>query len=45
VAEVAEPAGAPTLPPAPQSIDPARVTEIAASYGIEILGPPGALPS
>jgi hypothetical protein len=44
VAEVAEPAGALTLPPTPPSIHPARASEIA-SYGIEILGPPGALPS
>jgi quercetin dioxygenase-like cupin family protein len=38
------PAEAPTLPPAP-AIDPKRLAELAAEYGIEILGPPGALPS
>lgn len=45
VSEVAEPAGAPTLPPTSLSVDPARVAEIAAAYGIEILAPPGTLPS
>jgi quercetin dioxygenase-like cupin family protein len=45
VAAVAQPAAAATLPPAPPSIDPAQVAEIAATYGIEILGPPGALPT
>ena len=37
-----EPAGALTLPPASASVpDPARLAEIAAEYGVEILGPPG----
>ncbi len=37
-----EPAGAATLPPGTAfAPDPARLTELAAEYGIEILGPPG----
>ncbi len=37
-----EPAGAATLPPASASTpDPARLADLAAEYGIEILGPPG----
>ena len=39
---LAEPARARSLPPATgQPPDPARMTAIAAEYGIEILGPPG----
>ena len=45
VMDVAEPAAEPTLPPLPPSVDPARVAELAAGYGIQILGPPGALPA
>jgi quercetin dioxygenase-like cupin family protein len=45
VAEASVPAEAPTLPPQPPSIDPDRLGELAARHGIEILGPPGALPS
>jgi quercetin dioxygenase-like cupin family protein len=38
----AEPAGALTLPPDGITVpDPARLTELAAERGIEILGPPG----
>lgn len=45
VAEAGEPAQAPTLPPSPPSVDPERLAALAASYGIDILGPPGTLPS
>jgi quercetin dioxygenase-like cupin family protein len=38
---LAEPARTRTLPPPGQPPDPARLTAIAAEYGIEILGPPG----
>ena len=39
---LAEPAGAPTLPPATvQPPAPERMMAVAAEYGIEILGPPG----
>ena len=44
VAEAATPAEALTLPPGPPEVDPAQLAEIAADYGIEILGPPGTLP-
>ncbi len=38
----AEPAGAATLPPASAAApDPGRLAELAADYGVEILGPPG----
>jgi quercetin dioxygenase-like cupin family protein len=45
VVEAAVPAEARTLPPGPPAVDPAKLAEIAAGYGIEILGPPGALPA
>jgi mannose-6-phosphate isomerase-like protein (cupin superfamily) len=45
VTEVSEPAPEARLPEAPPSIDPERVGEIAARHGIEVLGPPGALPA
>jgi quercetin dioxygenase-like cupin family protein len=45
VLEVGEPAAAPTLPPEPRIPDPAELTATAARHGIEILGPPGALPA
>jgi quercetin dioxygenase-like cupin family protein len=44
VREVAEPAPADELPPAGRPIDPAVLARAAAAVGIEILGPPGALP-
>jgi mannose-6-phosphate isomerase-like protein (cupin superfamily) len=44
VAEAGVPAEAETLPPGPPAISPERLAEIAAGYGIEILGPPGTLP-
>jgi hypothetical protein len=43
--EVAEPAPADELPPAGRSSDPAVLGRAAAKVGIEILGPPGALPA
>ena len=42
--ETSEPAPAAELPTGPPSISPERLTEIAARYGIEILGPPGTMP-
>jgi quercetin dioxygenase-like cupin family protein len=44
VAEAGVPADAMTLPPSPPAVNPERLTEMAAAYGIEILGPPGTLP-
>ena len=44
VREAGEPAPEDTLPPEGRVHDPARLGEIAARYGIELLGPPGALP-
>jgi mannose-6-phosphate isomerase-like protein (cupin superfamily) len=45
VREVAEPAAAEELPPAGRPRDPAVLAQAAARVGIEILGPPGALPA
>jgi len=45
VREVAEPAPAEELPPAGRPHDPAALAQAAAEAGIEILGPPGALPA
>jgi uncharacterized RmlC-like cupin family protein len=45
VREVSEPAPAEQLPPADRVQDPAALAEAAAKVGIDILGPPGALPS
>jgi mannose-6-phosphate isomerase-like protein (cupin superfamily) len=45
VREVAEPASGDELPPAGRPHDPAALAEAAAKVGIEILGPPGALPA
>jgi mannose-6-phosphate isomerase-like protein (cupin superfamily) len=45
VREVAEPAPGDELPPAGRPHDPAALAEAAANVGIEILGPPGALPA
>ena len=45
VREVAEPAPADALPPAGRPQDPALLAQAAAKVGIEILGPPGALPA
>jgi quercetin dioxygenase-like cupin family protein len=45
VREVSEPAPADELPPADRDTDPAFLGEAAAKVGIEILGPPGALPA
>jgi hypothetical protein len=42
-ASVAAPAR--TLPTSPPSVDPAALAELATAHGIEILGPPGALPA
>jgi mannose-6-phosphate isomerase-like protein (cupin superfamily) len=44
VREAGEATGEDALPP-PREHDPARLAEIAQRYGIEILGPPGALPA
>ena len=44
VREVAEPASADELPPAGRRHDPAALAQAAAKVGIEILGPPSALP-
>ena len=45
VREVAEPAPGEELPPAGRPHDPAVLAQAAAKVGIEILGPPGALPA
>jgi quercetin dioxygenase-like cupin family protein len=48
VVAVSRPAEAPVLPPPPgppSEADVKALTELAAEHGIEILGPPGALPS
>ena len=45
IREVAEPAAAEELPPAGRPQDPAVLGQAAAKVGIEILGPPGALPA
>ncbi len=45
VREVADPAPADELPPAERPVDPAAPAQAAAKVGIEIVGPPGALPS
>jgi mannose-6-phosphate isomerase-like protein (cupin superfamily) len=45
VREVAEPAPGEELPPAGRPHDPAVLARAAAKVGIEILGPPGALPA
>lgn len=45
VTEAAEPARAPTLPTGGPAADPKRLAALAASHRIEILGPPGTLPS
>jgi quercetin dioxygenase-like cupin family protein len=45
VLEASVPAKSLKLPPEPPALTPEEVTEIAAGYGIEILGPPGTLPS
>ncbi len=45
VLEVGEPAAALTLPPEPRLPDPAELAAAAARHGIEVLGPPGTLPS
>src|SRR5918992_372628 len=44
VREVAEPAPADELPPGERPVDPAFLAQAVAKAGIEILGPPGALP-
>jgi hypothetical protein len=45
VREAGEPTPEDTLPPEGRVHDPARLAQIAASHGIELLGPPGTLPS
>jgi hypothetical protein len=45
VAATARPADSLTLPPPPESAaDLERLAAVAAEHGIELLGPPGALP-
>jgi mannose-6-phosphate isomerase-like protein (cupin superfamily) len=44
VREVGEPAPEEVLPPEGRVHDQARLAEISARYGIELLGPPGTLP-
>jgi quercetin dioxygenase-like cupin family protein len=44
VRDAGEPAPEHVLPPQGRVHDPARLAEIAAGYGIELLGPPGTLP-
>jgi quercetin dioxygenase-like cupin family protein len=44
VRSVSEPAPAEELPPRGRPFDPERFAATAAEYGIELLGPPGALP-
>jgi quercetin dioxygenase-like cupin family protein len=45
VRAVSEPAPADELPPAGRHVEPARLGQAAAEVGIEILGPPGAVPA
>lgn len=45
VRAVSEPAGEDALPPEGRPHDPAELARVAAEHGIEILGPPGALPA
>jgi hypothetical protein len=45
VAEVGEPATEAVLPESPVMPDPDRFAEICAAFDIELLGPPGTLPS
>lgn len=45
VREVAEPAPGDELPPPGRPVDPAHLAQVAAKYGIEILGPAGTLPA
>lgn len=45
VREAGEPAQASELPPTGRTLDPEALASTAARYGIEILGPPGTLPS
>lgn len=44
VFEASEPAPVEGLPPADREIDPEELGRLAAEHGIELLGPPGALP-
>jgi hypothetical protein len=44
VRAVSEPASAEELPPRGRPVDPERFAAEAAKQGIELLGPPGALP-
>jgi len=44
IRRVADPAPADELPDAGRAHDPAMLAQAAADVGIEILGPPGALP-
>ena len=45
VRAASEPAPRAELPPPGQPLDPAPLAQTAAEYGIEILGPPGTLPT
>lgn len=45
VAAASVPAERPELPPGPPAVEPERLASLAAAEGIEILGPPGALPA
>jgi hypothetical protein len=44
VRAVSEPAPSEELPPRGRPFDPEQFAQTAAEYGIELLGPPGALP-
>lgn len=45
VRNASEPAPSDELPPAGRPVDPAALAQAAAEYGVEILGPPGMLPT
>jgi hypothetical protein len=45
VREVADEPEDDGLPPLGREHDPARISEAAARHGIELLGPPGAMPA
>jgi quercetin dioxygenase-like cupin family protein len=45
VRALSDPAPAAELPPADRVVDPTRIAAVAAEHGIEILAPPGTLPS
>jgi quercetin dioxygenase-like cupin family protein len=45
VLEASVPAESPTLPAGPPALTPDSLAQLAAGYGLELLGPPGALPA